>query len=88
MRSTSSASANTAPWCAPAPRPRLRGALTPVRACAQVEGELTQICTSILTLLDQNLIPSATTGESKARRVRQGSAATTASVARAAAAGG
>jgi 14-3-3 protein epsilon len=32
---------------------------------AVVEGELTQICTSILTLLDNNLIPSATTGESK-----------------------
>jgi hypothetical protein len=32
-----------------------------------VEGELTTICNSILTLLDQNLIPSATTGESKAR---------------------
>jgi len=30
-----------------------------------VEGELTQICNSILSLLDQNLIPSATTGESK-----------------------
>ena len=34
---------------------------------AQVESELTQICTSILTLLDENLIPPATTGESKAR---------------------
>ena len=34
---------------------------------AQVEGELTQICNSILSLLDQNLIPSATTGESKVR---------------------
>ena len=32
-----------------------------------MEGELTQICGSILSLLDQNLIPSATTGESKAR---------------------
>jgi hypothetical protein len=36
-----------------------------------VEGELTQICNSILTLLDQNLIPSATTGESKARARRR-----------------
>lgn len=33
----------------------------------QVESELTQICNSILGLLDQNLIPSATTGESKVR---------------------
>ena len=32
-----------------------------------MEGELTQICTSILSLLDENLIPSATSGESKAR---------------------
>lgn len=35
-----------------------------------MEGELTQICTSILTLLDNNLIPSATTGESKVRTRR------------------
>jgi hypothetical protein len=33
----------------------------------QVENELTKICNSILSLLDDNLIPSATTGESKAR---------------------
>jgi len=32
---------------------------------AVVESELTQICTSILSLLDENLVPSATTGESK-----------------------
>lgn len=31
----------------------------------KVEGELSEICKSILTLLDQNLIPTSTTGESK-----------------------
>uniref|UniRef100_A0A7S3XDS0 14-3-3 domain-containing protein n=1 Tax=Picocystis salinarum TaxID=88271 RepID=A0A7S3XDS0_9CHLO len=31
----------------------------------QVEGELADICKSILALLDQNLIPTSTTGESK-----------------------
>lgn len=38
-----------------------------VPSSRQVESELTQICTSILSLLDENLVPSATTGESKAR---------------------
>merc|ERR1711957_613562 len=33
--------------------------------CAKVEGELDKICNTILGLLDSNLIPKATTGESK-----------------------
>merc|ERR1712048_263436 len=33
--------------------------------CGKVEGELQKICDTILSLLDQNLIPKATTGESK-----------------------
>merc|ERR1712039_844825 len=33
--------------------------------CAKVEGELDKICNTILALLDANLIPKATTGESK-----------------------
>eukprot|EP00898_Chlorokybus_atmophyticus_P008680 jgi/Chlat1/8813/Chrsp90S08144 len=32
---------------------------------AKVEGELTNICQDILTILDENLIPSSNTGESK-----------------------
>lgn len=33
--------------------------------CLQVEKELTEICQSILQLLDEHLIPTASTGESK-----------------------
>merc|ERR1711862_550144 len=33
--------------------------------CSKVEGELQKICDTILGLLDQNLIPKATNGESK-----------------------
>merc|ERR1712046_492270 len=33
--------------------------------CGKVEAELDKICNAILTLLDQNLIPKCTTGESK-----------------------
>merc|ERR1711972_558741 len=33
--------------------------------CGKVEGELQGICDKILNLLDSNLIPKATTGESK-----------------------
>merc|ERR1711959_44650 len=33
--------------------------------CVKVEGELQKICDTILGLLDKNLIPKATTGESK-----------------------
>merc|ERR1711862_165159 len=33
--------------------------------CTKVEGELQKICDTILGLLDQNLIPKASTGESK-----------------------
>jgi hypothetical protein len=37
----------------------------PVRSALQVEEELTKICESILCLLDEHLIPTASTGESK-----------------------
>merc|ERR1711881_111528 len=33
--------------------------------CGKVEGELDKICNTILTLLDSNLIPKASNGESK-----------------------
>jgi 14-3-3 protein epsilon len=33
--------------------------------CMQVEKELSEICASILQLLDEHLIPTASTGESK-----------------------
>merc|ERR1719421_691206 len=33
--------------------------------CSKVEAELQKICDTILGLLDQNLIPKASTGESK-----------------------
>jgi 14-3-3 protein epsilon len=39
---------------------------TDTRSCAlQVEAELSEICQSILQLLDNHLIPTASTGESK-----------------------
>lgn len=46
-------------------RPTTTRPPVPARSPAQVEKELSDICSSILQLLDEHLIPTASTGESK-----------------------
>lgn len=46
-------------------RPGLPADLKPANPRLQVEKELSDICGSILQLLDEHLIPTASTGESK-----------------------
>lgn len=53
----------SAPWDPPAAMQRSRD--TPCWLHTQVEKELSDICSSILQLLDEHLIPTASTGESK-----------------------
>jgi hypothetical protein len=60
-----------APWQRPPAPGRLRGLPSPLAHSAgphtrlQVEKELSEICASILQLLDEHLIPTASSGESK-----------------------
>ena len=45
--------------------PQTTRTITSKHPCAQVEKELSEICASILQLLDEHLIPTASSGESK-----------------------
>ncbi len=54
------------PWCCPAAACVGAGRkVTPPAPGRQVEKELSEICSSILQLLDDHLIPTASSGESK-----------------------